>query len=470
VIALTLREIADIVEGRVEGDPELVVTAPASVDSRSVEPGGLFVAFSGEHVDGHDYASAALASGAAAVLGTRATGAPGVVVDDALEALGRLAGAVVRRLPEVTVVALTGSQGKTTTKDLLAALLGAAAPTVATPGSLNNEIGLPLTVLRADPSTRYLVLEMGARGIGHLTYLCGIAPPRVSLVLNVGTAHIGEFGSQEAIARAKSEIVSALGPGGIAVLNADDPRVAAMAELAPGRVVSFGESPGSGVRGEGLTLDPGGRPSFDVVVGDERVPVRLRLVGEHQAWNALAALAVGVALGLPLPAAAQTLGRVESTSKWRMQVQEAEAGITLVNDAYNANPESMRAALKALAAMGRGSAGGGRTVAVLGEMLELGESSRDEHDAIGRLAVRLDIGQLLVIGEPARPLHLGASLEGSWGEESVFVPDKAAAATWLRTNLRPGDVVLLKASRGVGLEELADVVLGTAHELSEAAS
>ena len=469
MIPLSLQEIATIVEGRVEGDPDISVTAPATVDSRSVAEGGLFVALPGEHVDGHDFASSAIAAGAAGVLSTRPTGEAGVVVGDALVALGRLAREVLHRL-DATVIAVTGSQGKTTTKDLLAAVLGAAGPTVATHGSLNNEIGLPLTVLRADAATRYLVLEMGARGRGHLSYLCDIAQPQVSLVLNVGTAHIGEFGSQEEIARAKSEIVSALGEGGTAVLNADDPLVAAMAGLAPGRVVTFGESPGSTLRLEGLTLDDGGRPGFDVIEGPDRSHVTLRLVGEHQAFNAAAALAVGTALGLPLADGVRALEEVEGTSKWRMQVLEAEAGITVVNDSYNANPASMRAALKALAAMGSARPDGTRTVAVLGEMLELGESSQDEHDAIGRLAVRLDINQLLVIGEPARPLHLGASLEGSWGRESVFVPDKEAAATWLRENLRPGDLVLLKASRGVGLEELADVVAQTAHELAGAAS
>jgi UDP-N-acetylmuramoyl-tripeptide--D-alanyl-D-alanine ligase len=468
MIPLPLREIAAIVGGRVEGDPAVMVTGAATADSRLVEPGGLFVAFAGEHVDGHDYAARAIEAGAVAVLATRSTGQPGVVVEDALDALGRLAREVLRRLPDVSVVALTGSQGKTTTKDLLAKVLSAAGPTVATYGSFNNELGLPLTVLRADTATRYLVLEMGARGRGHLSYLCGIAPPDVSLVLNVGKAHIGEFGTQEEIALAKSEIVSELREEGVAVLNADDPLVSAMATVAPGRVVTFGEGPGSTVRLQGLTLDDRGRPSFEVVSGSERALVELRLVGEHQASNALAALAVGSALGLPLSAGAEALAGIESTSKWRMEVVEAEAGITLVNDAYNANPDSMRAALKALASMGRGR--GSRTVAVLGEMLELGESSRDEHDAIGRLAVRLDIGQLLVIGEPARPLHLGASLEGSWGEESVFVPDKVAAATWLGDNLRPGDLVLLKASRGVGLEDLADVVLRTAHELAGATS
>ncbi|MGZ4503439.1 MAG: UDP-N-acetylmuramoyl-tripeptide--D-alanyl-D-alanine ligase [Nocardioidaceae bacterium] len=459
MIPMTLPEIAAVVGGTVHDDPGVTVTGPAFIDTRRAEPGGLFAAYDGERVDGHDFAAAAIELGAAAVLGTRTTGLPTVLVDDTTVALGRLARSVLGRLEDVRVVAVTGSQGKTSAKDLITQVLAHAGSTVATHGSLNNEIGLPVTVLRADPDTRFLVLEMGARGIGHLRDLCAVARPHVSLVLNVGKAHLGEFGSQEAIAQAKGEIVDALDADGVAVLNADDPLVRAMADRSRGRVLLFGESRDADLRLTDLHLGPDGLPRFALTAGGRTAPVSLQLLGEHQAVNAAAAAAVGLALGLDLDDLARALGEATASSRWRMELHERADGVTVVNDAYNANPDSMRAALKALAALGRGRGAGTRTVAVLGEMRELGESSLEEHDAVGRLAVRLDISKLLVVGEEARAIHLGASLEGSWGEESVFVPDRDAAVAWLRDNLESGDVVLFKASRAAELERVAEAVL-----------
>jgi len=413
----------------------------------------------GENADGHDYAEAALAGGAAAVLGTRPVAGPTVVVADPLDAVAALARHVLAQLPDVRVVALTGSQGKTSTKDLLAQVLAAAGTTVATAGSFNNELGLPLTVLRADAETEYLVLEMGARGIGHLAPLCEIAPPDLSLVLNVGKAHLGEFGSQEDIARAKGEIVEALAPDGLAVLNADDPLVMGMASRTSARVLTFGESAAADVRLAEVDLDDLGRPGFELVAGEETAHVELSLVGEHQAQNAVAAAAVALGVGMPLAQVTAALSAARPASRWRMEVTERADGLTVINDAYNANPDSMRAALKALAAVGRGRGPDTRTVAVLGEMRELGEAALEEHDAIGRLAVRLDISRLVVVGEAARPMHLGASLEGSWADESVFVADNDEALAWLREHVRPGDVVLLKASRAAALETVAEALL-----------
>ena len=459
MIPMTLTQVADVVGGTVHDDPGVTVTGAAFVDSRVAEIGGLFVAFEGEHLDGHDYAADALDAGAAAVLGSRTLGVPMVVVDDPLAALGKLARHVLGRLPGLKVIALTGSQGKTSTKDLLAQVLSAAGTTVATAASLNNELGLPLTVLRADPDTEYLVLEMGSRGIGHLTYLCGIAHPDVSLVLNVGKAHIGEFGTQDEIARAKGELVDVLAPEGTAVLNADDPLVATMAARTTARVLTYGGRAGSDVLVANVEVDELGRPRFDLSLDGATEHVEMRLLGEHNASNAAATAAVAAAVGVPLAQAARSLSAARSTSRWRMELHERSDGVTVINDAYNANPDSMRAALKALAAIGRGRAKRARTVAVLGEMRELGESSREEHDTIGRLAVRLDISQLVVVGEPARPLHLGACLEGSSGEEPVFVEDNDQALAWLRQNLRPGDVVLLKASRAAELERVAEALV-----------
>jgi UDP-N-acetylmuramoyl-tripeptide--D-alanyl-D-alanine ligase len=315
--------------------------------------------------------------------------------------------------------------------------------------------------LRADPATQFLVLEMGARHVGDLRASCQIAPPQVSLVLNVGKAHLGEFGSQEAIAQGKGELVEALPSadrGGVAVLNADDPLVSAMSSRTSARVTRFGTGEGADVRFADVTLDELGRPSFELVVGSERRPVSLGLIGEHHASNAAAVVATALALDVPLDAVVASLATATATSPARMELVERPDGVTVLNDAYNANPDSMRAALKALAAIGRGRPGA-RTIAVLGEMLELGESSRDEHDAVGRLAVRLDIHQLLVVGEGARPLHLGACLEGSWGGESVFVPDAAAALAWLREHLVAGDVVLFKSSKAAQVRQVADAVL-----------
>ncbi|MEU7277701.1 UDP-N-acetylmuramoyl-tripeptide--D-alanyl-D-alanine ligase [Streptomyces sp. NPDC045431] len=470
MIALSLAEIAEIVGGQTHDipDPAIQVTGPVVRDSREIEPGSLFVAFVGERVDGHDYAPQALEAGAVAVLATRPVGVPAIVVDDVQTALGALARAVVRRLG-TPVVALTGSAGKTSTKDLIAQVLQRKGPTVWTPGSLNNEIGLPLTALRATRDTEHLVLEMGARGIGHIRYLTELTPPTIGLVLNVGSAHIGEFGGREQIAQAKGELVEALPPadeGGVAVLNADDPLVRAMESRTRARVTLFGEAENAHVRAENVRLMENGRPSFKLHTPTGCSDVTLRLYGEHHVSNALAAAAVAHELGMSVDEIATALSEAGSLSRWRMEVTERPDGVTIVNDAYNANPESMRAALRALAAMGKAAqAKGGRTWAVLGQMAELGDESLAEHDAVGRLAVRLNVGKLVAVGgREASWLQLGAYNEGSWGEESVHVSDAQAAIDLLRSELRPGDVVLVKASRSVGLERVALALLENAAE------
>ncbi|WP_406345003.1 UDP-N-acetylmuramoyl-tripeptide--D-alanyl-D-alanine ligase [Streptomyces sp. NBC_00648] len=457
MIALSLAEIAEIVGGQSYDipDPSAQVTGSVVIDSRRVAPGSLFAAFAGEHVDGHDYARVAYEAGAVAVLAARPVGVPAIVVDDVQGALGALAREVVRRLG-TDVVALTGSSGKTSTKDLIAQVLQRHAPTVYTPGSLNNEIGLPLTALTATSETRHLVLEMGARGIGHIRYLTGLTPPRIGLVLNVGTAHIGEFGGREQIAEAKGELVEVLPQDGCAVLNADDPLVRAMAPRTKARVVLFGEAEDADVRAENVRLTEAGQPSFKLHTPSGCSDVTLRLYGEHHVSNALAAAAVAYELGMPVDEIALALSEAGTLSRWRMEVTERPDGVTVVNDAYNANPESMRAALRALAAMGKGH----RTWAVLGPMAELGDESLAEHDAVGRLAVRLNVSKLVAVGDrEASWLQLGAYNEGSWGEESVHVSDAQAAVDLLRSELRPGDVVLVKASRSIGLERVALALL-----------
>ncbi|MDH6605160.1 UDP-N-acetylmuramoyl-tripeptide--D-alanyl-D-alanine ligase [Streptomyces sp. SAI-208] len=443
MIPLSVGEIAEIVAGRVSGDGSATVTAPAVPDSRQAEQGGLFVAFAGEHVDGHDYAEQAGRAGAVAVLGSRPTPLPTVVVEDVRAALQALAVHVVARLRDgLTVFGLTGSQGKTTTKDLLAAVLSSTAPTVATFGSFNNELGVPLTMLRADATTRFLVLEMGARHVGDIAALTGLVAPDIGVVLNVGRAHLGEFGSRAAIARTKGELVQGLAPGGTAVLNADDPRVAAMRSLTDGPVLTFGRAEHADVRALDLRLDRLARPSFTLRTTDLSVPVAPAHVGAHQALDASAAVAAGLVAGIPLDIAAASLATA-SLSRWRMELRELVGGVTLLNDSYNANPDSTRAALDALAAIE-----GGRRVAVLGEMLELGDGSEAEHRAVGEYAAaRADL--VVAVGKAALSIADGA------GGKAVVSPGKGAAVAWLREHLAAGDVVLVKASRGARLEEVA---------------
>ncbi|WP_229400206.1 UDP-N-acetylmuramoyl-tripeptide--D-alanyl-D-alanine ligase [Micromonospora okii] len=445
MIPLTLAEVAEAVGGRLlDADPAARVTGPVEFDSRKAAPGALFVAFPGEKVDGHDYAATAVAAGAVAVLGTREVpGVPMVLVADALDAMGRLARAVVDRLPGLTVIGLTGSSGKTTTKDLIAQLTTRLGPTVAPPGSFNNELGHPWTALRADADTRFLVMEKGARGVGHVRYLCEVVPPRISVVLNVGVAHIGEFGSVENIALAKGELVEALPADGLAVLNADDPLVDAMADRTRARVVRYGEATQADVRAEGVSLDGRGRASYRLVTPEGSAAVRLGLTGRHQVSNSLAAAAVARELGMPLAELAAALGELGLVSTRRMDVVERPDGVTMIDDSYNANPASMAVALRALAGMG----GGGRTVAVLGYMAELGPYERQGHLEVGRLAAELGVDRLLVVGEPAAPIHEGATAVEDWGGESVLLTDQAAAVEVLRSELRPGDVVLVKGSR-----------------------
>ncbi|WP_028049832.1 UDP-N-acetylmuramoyl-tripeptide--D-alanyl-D-alanine ligase [Cellulomonas sp. URHD0024] len=474
MIALTAAEIAAATGGVLRGgvDPSLLVSGSVVVDSREEVLGGLFVALPGEHVDGHEYAAAAVRAGAALVLAARdvvgSGGAvvPSVVVPDVEKALGDLARAVLERLREISwepggsglkVVGITGSVGKTTTKDLLAQLCGSVGPTVAPVRSFNNEIGLPLTVLRADESTRFLVLEMGASGPGHLDYLTQIAPPDVAVVLVVGQAHLGGFGGIEAVARAKAEIVQGLVADGVAVLNADDPRVSAMSALAPGDVVTFGAAPEASVGARDVVLDRAGRARFTLVsrlgTPERSAQVELRLVGEHHVHNALGAAAAALALGLDVDEVAAGLSVADALSPHRMHVVDRPDGVTVVDDSYNANPDSMRAALKALAVLaGRDR----RSIAVLGEMLELGPDARTAHDAIGRLCVRLNIGLTIVVGEGARAIRDGANHEGSWGDEVVLADDLDVATRFLESEMRSGDVVLVKSSYGSGLWRLGD--------------
>lgn len=467
MLQITARDLAALTDGTLVGGAtgDELVTGTAQIDSRQVAPGDLFAAFHGEHADGHDYLDVAQRAGAAIALVAEDRGTPAVQVHDVQSALTALAHAQLEQAreenPELVVLAVTGSAGKTGTKDLLGTILSAHGSTVAPAGSFNNELGLPLTVLHLTAETRYLVLEMGARGIGHIAELTAIARPDIALVLNVGSAHIGEFGSVSAIAQAKGELIEALTPNGRAILNAEDRLVLAMAERSAAPVVSWGFTTGD-VRGADLTLDQRARVRFDLVVPDGlttlhekpiaagRYGVHPDLLGEHQGANVLAALTAALSAGVAPAAAAAALEGATLASGQRMQVLEA-AGVQIIDDAYNANPDSMRQALKTLAHLGRSH----RTIAVLGEMLELGADSVRLHDEIGRLVVRLNVGQLYVIGDGAAPIHHGASLEGSFGGESEYLDTVDEAVAVLERTVQSGDVVLLKSSRDAGLRHIA---------------
>jgi UDP-N-acetylmuramoyl-tripeptide--D-alanyl-D-alanine ligase len=349
------------------------------------------------------------------------------------------------------VIGVTGSSGKTSTKDMMAALVSPLGDTVAPPGSFNNELGHPWTALRADEATRHLVLELSARGPAQIAALCRVAPPSIGVVLNVGSAHLGEFGSREAVAAAKGELVEALPASGVAVLNADDTVVAAMDRRTAARVVRFGRSPAAQVRATDVTLDARGCPSFHLVSPAGRAPVRLGVPGEHQVSNALAAATVALELGATPQGVATVLGSYRPRSRWRMEVTDRPDGVRVVNDAYNANPESMRAALTALASM----ANGGRAFAVLGEMAELGGNSRAWHEEVGAFAAQTGVSGLVVVGEQATPMLAGARSVPGWRGELLHVPDGPAAVAALAGRIRPGDTVLVKASRAVALWEVA---------------
>jgi UDP-N-acetylmuramoyl-tripeptide--D-alanyl-D-alanine ligase len=503
MIRLTVAQIADIVGGELadisaQAAADLHVTGTVEFDSRKVTPGGLFLALPGARSDGHDHAGSAVAAGAVAVLAARPVGVPAIIVGPAgpsalrrgqgglagvlehdndgsgaavLAALAKLAATVAAELVAggLTIVGITGSSGKTSTKDLLAAVLEPLGEVVAPPGSFNNELGHPWTVLRATGSTDYLILELSARHPGNIAELAAIAPPAIGVVLNVGTAHLGEFGSREAIAQTKSELPQAVPRSGVVVLNVDDPAVAAMADATAARVVrvsrhSRTDAGATDVWAGPVTLDELARPQFTLHSAGGARDIRLAVHGDHQVSNALCAAAVALECGATTEQVAKALAGAGPVSQHRMRVSTRADGVTVIDDAYNANPDSMQAGLQTLAWIARGSSGAAnrRSWAVLGEMAELGDDAISEHDRIGRLAVRLDVSRLVVVGmgRSMSAMHHGAVMEGARGSaaerEAAIVADADAALALLRAELQPGDVVLVKASNAAGLGALAD--------------
>lgn len=480
MIALTLNEIAAITGGALCGvtptaGDTTIIDGPVVTDSREASRGSLYVARIGETQDGHAFVGAARERGAVAALVSRpVTELPAIVVPDVQDAFAALAGALIDRSPRLTVIGVTGSSGKTSTKDLLGQVLGDLGETIAPFGSLNSEVGVPLTICRLTVSTRFLVVELGARAIGHVDYLTSIAKPRIGVVLNVGSAHLGEFGSVEAIAAAKAELVEALPPDGLAVLNADDDAVRGMAVKTSARVVLVGEGAHAEIRASGVTLDSTGRASFQVTTPVGSTSVTLSLVGRHQVGNALAALAIALEVGMPLERAAAALAAAGPVSRYRMEVGHRSDGVTIVNDAYNANPESMRAALESVGVM----KGTRRLWALLGPMLELGPGADAAHAEIGALANARGVDRLVVVSASASGIAEGAraadgarTTEGARAAngalEIVEVPDVEAAYDFVVNRLEPDDLVLIKSSNGVGLRFLGDRLLAAEHPAAE---
>jgi UDP-N-acetylmuramoyl-tripeptide--D-alanyl-D-alanine ligase len=456
VIPLGVDELARLTGGRLAGvQPGVVVSSTVVVDSRLAESGSLFVCVPGERVDGHDFARAAADAGAVVALAQRAVDAPAVIVDDAVAALGRLAAGVLVKLPDCHVVGVTGSSGKTSTKDLLAEVYARGGDTVAPVGSFNNEVGFPLTVLRCDGGTRTLVAEYGARGRGHISYLCGIARPRTALVLNVGAAHLGEFGSREAIAEAKGELVEALPADGAAVLNADDPLVLAMRSRTAAAFVTFGIDNDAVVGVSDLTVDALARPQFSLRTPAGDVRVRLGLHGRHHAANAAAVAAAALHDGIDLDAVVDALESATARSAHRMAVIERSDGLVVIDDAYNANPESTKAALDALIRLSAPQRR--RSWAVLGEMRELGADAEQLHLEVGGYAAAAGVDEIVAIGEAA-PIAAGATAVAGWNGRARVVDDTVAATRVVVEETQARDVVLVKASNSIQAWRVAEAL------------
>lgn len=441
MIRLKTSQIAHIVGGELNVDGNVEVWQAPVFDSRKAIPGSFFLALSGAQADGHDFVKDAINNGAVFALVSKTVVGPNIKVNDVLSALSKLAAYVRSQLPELKVIGITGSQGKTTTKDLLHHILESVGPTIAPENSFNNELGAPLNLLRCDEKTKYCIAEMGARNLGDIANLASIVKPDIGVVLKVGSSHLSEFGTRENIAKAKSELIQSLPTDGVAILGLYDSFTPKMADGFAGRVITFGETPDADVRATDIEIREGS-PHFDLVDGEGRVSVGMRLVGAQQIPNALAAAAAAIALGISNDHIATALSTAENRSKWRMQLHELP-GLLIINDAYNAAPESMEAALFSLRLFAQER--GGAAWAFLGKMHELGESSNQAHEKIGTLARDLGVDHLVAINAK----EYGSSLNYEKWEDSLELLKEFSA----------GDVVLIKASRAEGLEKLAQALI-----------
>lgn len=484
MIKLSAAQIIEATGGTaigLEGREEQVYADFATTDSREVQTGTLFVAKPGAVTDGHRFIPMAFEKGATLalveheVLDEQGVPYPSIQVPDVVLAMGDLARYSIEQMRaqgELTVIGITGSAGKTTTKDLLAAIFTPEGPTVAPVGSYNSEVGVPLTVFRADESTRYLVIEMGADRVGNIEYLANIAHPDHGAILKVGTAHAGEFGGVDNIERTKGELAEGVQPTGSLALNADDERVLRMASRSVAPITYFGVGEKTDANGQpyeryvaalNLRTTDAGCPEFTLRLPDgSEYEISSQLIGEHHVHNLLAAATIAYNSGISGEKIARALNKAAAASKWRMARTDRADGVTVINDAYNANPESMAAALRTLAQLGRtvdpATGQPHRTWAVLGAMLELGDASLEEHDRIGRLVVRINISKLIAVGDETKPTYNAAHLEGSWGNEATWVKTPEEAEQILRAEVRPGDIVLFKSSNGAKLGILGDQV------------
>ena len=462
MIALSLKDIAAAISADLIGDETISITGSVETDSRLVTPGSLFVAKPGEVTDGHLFVSAAIQKGAVAAIVERQLeeDIPQLIVKDSVVALGLLAKYVVDKvkyLGQLKVIGVTGSNGKTTTKNMLREVLSTAGETIAPEESFNNEVGAPYSMLRINQQTKFLVVELGAGGVGSIAYLAKMCQPDIGIELKVGLAHAGEFGGIDVTERIKAELVQDLSADGVALLNIDDERVKRMSEKTKAKISSFGLSGHADYSAENLNVSIKGT-SFDFLTPDGlKSEVQLQILGEHHVYNALAALATAELLGVDRAKAINAIEQMKLAEKWRMELNVAPSGLTVINDAYNASPDSMKAALQTLAHLGRQT--GKKTVAVMGEMAELGEYGAHEHDAIGRIAVRLNLGQVVVVGKAAKLIHMGASQEGSWDGESQYFDEISDALGYLREMLTGDEIVLVKSSKSANLRYLGDDLL-----------
>ncbi|MBT4977378.1 MAG: UDP-N-acetylmuramoyl-tripeptide--D-alanyl-D-alanine ligase [Gemmatimonadetes bacterium] len=428
--------------------PEAVVT-----DSRSVAEGDLFIALRGERFDGHDFVEAAFERGASAALverswdgAGRSLSGPLLAVDSTLLALGAMAHAYRRRY-DLPVVAVVGSVGKTTTKELIAAVLGQRYQVLKTVGSENNEIGVPRTLLQLSPNHEAVVLELAARRVGDIEYLCSIAEPTVGVLLNIGTAHLEYFESVEGVAKAKGELLDYLGESLTALVNADDRVVVQEVQRTKGRLLTFGFVRESGFRGEGLVLDQEGCGHFLL----HNNPIELKIPGRHNAYNGLAAASIGRILDVDWEDIQHALAQFEPVSM-RAEIVRKD-GLVVINDCYNANPDSMLAALELL-----GDVPGARKIAFLGDMLELGPQSGDLHAAVGvEVATKADI--LLATGKQSKELVAAARSAGMDETQARHFDNLDLAGEFIAANLCRGDVVLVKASRAMAFDRIVERIL-----------
>ena len=458
MIRLRLSEIAKALDGELRGQ-DVEVKGAVETDSRLCGSDSIFIAKPGDVTDGHNFVAAAKNNGAVAAIVERFVDVdiPQILVENSVLALGKFAAHVLqllRRNNKLTVIGITGSNGKTSTKNMLRAVLSKFGNVIAPIESYNNEVGAPFSMLQADEDTDYLVVELGAGGVGSIDYLAQICLPDVVVELKVGLAHVGEFGGIETTFQIKSELVRAV-PEAKMIFNFDDPYVQQMADYASGDIAWFGLSEGAAISAHSISISLAGT-SFSLQIDQQDLgKVRLQILGEHQVMNALATLGVVKQLGLNMKTAITALENLPLAERWRMQVLAGPNGSTVINDAYNASPDSMRAALQTLATLGRA---GHRTIAILGEMAELGSFSLEQHDYIGRLAVRLNIDRLVVVGAGAKLIHMGASQEGSWNGESTYCDSIAEALEQVRGWLGAGDIALVKSSKSAELRFLGDAL------------